>query len=481
MTATPNASSERTESWLARAARLCWLGIIVATVLVSAAWWWLEPGGFEISHPRFWANSVAPIVALGLSLATLGALRSESRRALKWFLLLWPAAALGTAVSGRLLFPVTLAWLWLIPLGGSLVMGLAVLRFWSGESRRTRAGSVGLGLLVALASAAFVRTQYPPTPRTKPTSQVSISFTRENRVQAISHPISLLRLARNADLHTLEGSLLVRFSQVSISANPMLRFLNSSKDGCWSVFASARDQVGPEPRLREAQFDGEHSCRLAYDLPGQGPATMRVEVDPSAESIKLEVRTNLMQTTYSHLNSYSDFEIRGHRLLELEFSPCLGVPIEVRKFDYPIGRPARFAYVEQDRTFRIVEAASGEKGPFLTLARGHLGAEESLTIILRDFGRPVGKITLADWAAQADTTLSPTAGWGVPVNAIEFNLADDPPSSPASIFVTLAGTSVGRGWDCVGHNPGTYRNRILLEAVVDQSSEENDATDRSHR
>jgi hypothetical protein len=76
-------------------------------------------------------------------------------------------------------------------------------------------------------------------------------------------------------------------------------------------------------------------------------------------------------------------------------------------------------------------------------------------------------MTLADWSAEADTTLSPTAGWGVPVNAIEFSLVSDQPSAPASIFVTLAGTSVGRGWDCVGHNPGTYRNRILLEAVRD--------------
>ncbi|MGP0064920.1 MAG: hypothetical protein ACLQGP_15140 [Isosphaeraceae bacterium] len=79
----------------------------------------------------------------------------------------------------------------------------------------------------------------------------------------------------------------------------------------------------------------------------------------------------------------------------------------------------------------------------------------------------MARLSLADFAAQADTTLSPTAGWGVPVNAIEFSLADDQPSSLASIFVTLAGTSVGRGWDCVGHRAGTYRNRIRLEPIAD--------------
>ena len=70
-------------------------------------------------------------------------------------------------------------------------------------------------------------------------------------------------------------------------------------------------------------------------------------------------------------------------------------------------------------------------------------------------GSAIARLTFEDYAAQADTTLSPTAGWGVPVNALEFGLAADAPSSPASIFVTLAATSVGRGWDCVGHRAGS--------------------------
>mgnify|MGYP001603175836 CR=1 FL=1 len=38
----------------------------------------------------------------------------------------------------------------------------------------------------------------------------------------------------------------------------------------------------------------------------------------------------------------------------------------------------------------------------------------------------------------------------------EFSLADTASTSPAAIYVTLAGTSVGRGWDSVGHAAGTY-------------------------
>jgi len=86
-----------------------------------------------------------------------------------------------------------------------------------------------------------------------------------------------------------------------------------------------------------------------------------------------------------------------------------------------------------------------------------------LTVILYDQDEPVGRITWDDWAAQLGTAPSPTAGWGIPVNAIEFSLSGDADGSPASLFLTLAGTSVGRGWDSVGHSPGNYRNRMRIE------------------
>ena len=118
--------------------------------------------------------------------------------------------------------------------------------------------------------------------------------------------------------------------------------------------------------------------------------------------------------------------------------------------------------MDERRRFVAAEAASGEKGPFHALAEGGLVPIQPLTITLYDEERPAGRITLEDWPGQLSTQLSPTAGWGVAENAIEFSLAGTSPSSPASIFITLAGTSVGRGWDCVGHAAGTYRNRISI-------------------
>src|SRR5262249_670153 len=71
-------------------------------------------------------------------------------------------------------------------------------------------------------------------------------------------------------------------------------------------------------------------------------------------------------------------------------------------------------------------------------------------------------LPLGPCSAPPNPPLPPPAGRNAPVNAIESSLSGPTPSSPASIFITLAGTSVGRGWDCVGHSPGTYRNRISI-------------------
>ena len=166
---------------------------------------------------------------------------------------------------------------------------------------------------------------------------------------------------------------------------------------------------------------------------------------------------------FSHLNSYCVVDISGHKSLSISFSPCETEKIEVLPADYPTGRPARFAYLDAAENFFVVEATSGEKGPFRNLASGRLQRGDSLTIGMYDEGRPVGSVTLDDWSSQLSTDLSPTAGWGVPVNAIEFQRSGDDENSPATIWITLAATSVGRGFETVGHRAGTYRNTIRFQ------------------
>jgi hypothetical protein len=173
--------------------------------------------------------------------------------------------------------------------------------------------------------------------------------------------------------------------------------------------------------------------------------------------------SRLDEDTYSHLNSFCVLTIRGGHQTALAFSPCPDDRIDVFPFDYPAGRPARFAYWDAEQQFHVVEARSGEKGPFRTLAAGHLERGEPLTLFIYDEAAMVAKVALDDWSAQASTDLSPTAGWRVPMNAIEFFRLGEQESDPVAIYVTLAGTSVGRGWDTVGHRAGTYRNRITIE------------------
>ena len=104
MQAIPDEDSGSRESLLARAWRLVWLTVLVAAVLLSTAWWLMAPGGFAVDHPRFWANSVAPIVGLAAALGSLAALRRGSRVALRWLLPVWPAACLGRQSPGACSF-----------------------------------------------------------------------------------------------------------------------------------------------------------------------------------------------------------------------------------------------------------------------------------------------------------------------------------------------------------------------------------------
>jgi hypothetical protein len=364
----------------------------------------------------------------------------------------------GVAVAGRVAFPITLEQNWLAPFGGSLIMGLSLLVF------RTRMSPSRLYWPLLLAAgggmlgAFCVFAQRPPAPAAKPlvSNDVPLVKESENRLG-----IGTMALPNGTVLDA--SGISVRFEPLTIFVNPVLRFLSQSPDGCWTVFVPRETREGSEPRWLSSRAIDELGNAWSGLIPGQGPMRLEVVHRPARRETRIDAMSRLEQPIHSHLNSYCDFEVRGHRRLFLSFSPCPGAKIEVRKFDYPIGRPSRFAYVDRDRNFRVVEASSGEKGPFRTLAEGRLEAADPLVIMLHDEDRAVARMTLHDWSAQAGTELSPTAGWGVPVNAIEFSLNGVDPSSPASIFVTLAGTSVGRGWNCVTHPAGTYRNRIAVE------------------
>ncbi len=188
-----------------------------------------------------------------------------------------------------------------------------------------------------------------------------------------------------------------------------------------------------------------------------GPATAVVEVDAGVTHI--DAARTLSAPVYAHLDHFARVDVLRAKRLSVRIAT--GAPaIDVLPSDYPAGRPVRFL-AWSGATLFAYEASSAEKGPFRALAQAPLARGEPLQLELLDEGAPQCRLTLLDFTAQASTEPSPTAGWGLPQNGIELLASDGVPAQ--TLFVTLAATSIGRGFDTVGHAAGTYRNRIRVE------------------
>ena len=153
--------------------------------------------------------------------------------------------------------------------------------------------------------------------------------------------------------------------------------------------------------------------------------------------LNIDARTQLTTPIYSHLNTFTELTISGHRKLAVSFSPC---PNSASNSSPSRSRAVRRLRSLPDRNgiFRVVQARRAEKGPFTTLAEGKLGRSDPLTMTLYDQDTPVFEITLADWAAQAGVQVSPTAGYGLPVNAIEFSIDGETDRASAGMWIALA-------------------------------------------
>jgi hypothetical protein len=439
---------------MSTAARLLLSCVFTAHLVCAAAWWWLMPGGFPLSHPRFWVNRVLPLAVLALGGAYVWAryrTRDDVLRALGLALAAFWAAA---AVSARVTFPVTFNLLWLLPFLGAACIALLVIR-----PRRIGARSVVGAALAAVVGAWAPVSQRGDDPSTRP---LDSEFERVPSIgPEVSHAV--VRLSDALRVQPNGGVVYVTCGDVHLDVEPMLTFISRSPDRCWTLLAPRPARVGPRRRV-VADHSTDHSAIFRYADDGESRLSVARPRDPRVTEI--EALGRLDAPVYSHLNSYCTITSMGHRRLELSFSPCPDVPVEVTPFDYPFGRPVRFAYLDAADTFRVVEARSAEKGPFRTLASGKLKRGEPLAVTLHDRGVPVARVTLEDWSAQLSTALSPTAGYGVPQNAVTFMLTGASQTSPAFISFELAGTGIGRGYDSVGHDAGVYRNRLRVERLT---------------
>lgn len=211
--------------------RCFWLMVLLGHVLLALAWWWLSPGGFGPTHPRFWSNRVVPPVVLGLSIAALVALRQDRMATLRRLLPLWPAAWAAGAVMFRIAFPIAMAWIWMIPMALAATMGFAAVRPWRAPGGRHRVGVFLSAIGAGVAGAAGVGTMLPPAsathPRNDPLAPAKSLSRTSDRV-----PPGVVRFGSDVIVQTGNGLLMARVAPLTIAIQPFLTFLSRSSVGC---------------------------------------------------------------------------------------------------------------------------------------------------------------------------------------------------------------------------------------------------------
>jgi hypothetical protein len=419
----------------------------------AAGYWWLSPKGFPLDSSRFWLNSVMPLLLIAVASAGLIGMHKGrwlvAAAVVSFFASAWWAGA----IAGRIIFPISLRGIWMMALiigAAGFVCFLGLIR---GEPRSHRIWLVSAAVAIFIGWFA-VWAQIPPPASTAPINAQPPQMTRHGVRQP---PQSIVQIGPGCEFDTTEAELRMTTGSIHINCRPILNFDRVSPDRFWSLFAPARHRF----RSPAAQSNGDDVVKIRYS----DDSLVAISTPMLGDMLRLTAYTPVAEDTFSHLNTYCYFEISGHKKLSLSFSPCLDADIEVLPADYPAGRPARVAYLDDTNRFMVVEAKSGEKGPFRELAAGKVAPGEPLTIMIRDEGQPLARITLEDWSKQLSTSLSPCAGWRLPMNAIEFQRLYDAPGAPGGIWITLAGTSVGRGWETVGHRAGTYRNGMVIEKL----------------
>ena len=427
------------------------------------AWWYVSPKGFPLVHPRFWSNSVIPIIIFLASLICWIEVFRSHRSLLSVLMPSYPIATLSFIVAGMILYPVSMRPIFLIPLLCWLAV-LVVLTFFIIKrdpiKKQLWIPTVLLAGFSILMGATLPWSQQSWEPSTKPLNQEK-SLHSDLPLNPTQSPF---QLSNQVTVFPRYAEVMVYGLKTQLNISPLLTFHSLSPDRCWILLSPRKKRIGPK-RLFQGMRRTKDGLYLEYS--DAGNSTLEVTPSDDKRSVEFNVSCEVPSPIYSHLNTFTEFSVKGKEKIYVSFSPCPDKRIEVTAFDYPFGRPSRSAYLDESGMFRVVQAKSAEKGPFTILAEGELSEEQPLELTLYDGDKPIYRIIFEDWALQCSKQLSPTAGWGLTENAIEFSL-DGESQSNATFYITLASTSMGRGFDSVGHKAGIYRNRIKVE-IIDNS------------
>lgn len=416
-------------------------GLVVAGCLVSL---WLLPRGFPISHAKFWANQIAPWIGILIASVGLVAVVRANRRALVLLGGAFSAATLGLAIGFATSHSsATPGWVLCASAPACLIAVLAW-STWRAHGRHSLAellGPLPLGGFAALLPFACVA----PPASTHP---------RGEAFDATPHK-------GHGAVRDAHPAVRIECGEVIVTIEPLLTFGSRSPDGGWTFFASPEEQFRPRRVRTDARGTADEGMALYED---DGASALEWHHDADGCGVTLEATSSLANAVNSHLNSYARLFVAGLKEPELRYEGS-NVAVAVLPSDYPTGRPARFAYLDAGGVLRVVEAKDAEKGPFSELTSAPLTREDALRFTLRDGEADRVDVTIDDYAAQASVELSPSAGWGVPQNAIQFAAVEDRSGGGVDISLTLAGTGIGRGFDAVGHRPGVYRNRMRVRVL----------------
>lgn len=399
---------------------------------------WRAPLVFSPAHPLFWATTGTVVTLWAVTVVgAVGALLG--RQALAFLTGLVPGVMLlFGGLVGRFVFERTDGSFFAIPF---CIGALWVVTTWRAHRQLTMQARLG-GAVVALV--------FGPLGAMQPMARAPAEVATRPALSALADagvPSSL-----EGVLVTGDGHLQFSCGRGLATLGTLLRFQDASDDGFWPITHT--------PTVERAK------ALPALEGPLRRAALVVTAVDGGLD---VEAQTWVPKPTASHLNRFSDVVVTGLRAPALRFDPTGAQAFPVKAFDYPKGRPAHFAALTKDDAFVVWRGSNAEKGPFVELGRGPLRRGAPLTVTVLDEEQPQCSLTWLDFTAQADVTLSPTAGEGVPVNVVQFGKpAND--ESKVLLILSLAATGIGAGLETVWHAEGVYRNRVEVRALSEAGS-----------
>lgn len=410
---------------------------LVVHVIAAGAAMTMLPHGFGLTDIHLWSNTVIPAVSVIATVIVLVRLLFFGSSAVALSVLMAALAGgwMGAVITGVVLFPSSMT-LGRCAAAGGVALAFLAVAVWARE--RTTPTLVGLGAGAALGFV-LVLAQRAPAPSTRPLGGTLAEMRGEDPVEEAA-----------------TGQIVVGCGKGKLRISPLLSFQSRSPDRTWTVLAP--DEPAPR-RVLTHYAKTPTGFRASYT--DDGSSTLVAVKDNKSGVVELDAVSKLGQPVYSHLNSWTMIHVTFDATLS--FSPTGPTRFAIEPADYPTGRPAQLAYLGEDLSFRVVRARDAEKGPFTELAKGHLGRDEPLVLEIRprnetDKTDKGCVLVFKDWSAQVSTEPSPTAGWGVPQNSIQFFTR----GSEGLVLLALAETGPGRGWDSVAHAEGTYRNRLRV-------------------